>query len=254
MIIIDGDLLVFKAGAYWEDKFTWDDGPVTQDNSVVDSHFSEAVHMIEDRLASYLEYLNDREYQIAFSSNTNFRKLLWPEYKRNRDPSKKPQALKDLIAYVKEKHPTIEWKDLEADDVLGILCSENPEWVAVTEDKDQATVPGKWWNPRHPELGIRTITRKEADYNHLIQTITGDSSDGYKGIPGVGPKGAVKILNKAKEDFLDPWCAVVDAYVGKGLTKDDALMNARMAFILRVGYYDMETGSVVKWLPTKFSF
>ena len=247
MLLIDGDLLVFKAAAYWEDKFQWED----DGDEVVESNVDQAWKKITDTVDRHVADLNDNEFMIIFSDKANFRKVVWPQYKANRDPKKKPKSMGELIARCHESYECLQWKNLEADDVLGILCTRNPEWIAVTEDKDQAVVPGKWYNYRKPELGVVTITLKEANHQHLIQTMTGDSSDGYKGIPRVGPKTAEKIMKSAYDDWINPWAAVVIAYMDKGMTQGDALCKARMAYILRDGDYDEKTGKVTLWEPKR---
>jgi len=245
MLLIDGDLLVFKAAAYWQEVFKWDE----DGEDIVESHEDEAWKKICDTVQTYVSDLDDDEFMIVFSDSHNFRKDVWPDYKANRKASKKPKALGSLRKRCEEKWECIAWKNLEADDVLGILCTRNPEWIAVTEDKDQAVVPGKWYNYRKPELGVVTITEAQANRQFYIQTMMGDSSDGYKGIPRVGVKTAQKILAEADEEFIDHWSAVCIAYMDKGMTQADALLNARMAFILRDGYYDEATGEVTLWTP-----
>jgi DNA polymerase-1 len=42
---------------------------------------------------------------------------------------------------------------------------------------------------------------------------------------------------------------VVDAYLKAGLTEEDALMNARMARILRAEDWDFENNEVKLWTP-----
>jgi DNA polymerase-1 len=243
MLLIDGDLLVFKAAAYWQEKYQWEEGG----DVIIDSHEDEAWNKIVDTVQDHITFLNDSEIQIIFSDRANFRKVIWPDYKANRDPSKKPKALGSLRKRCEAEWDCVCWKNLEADDVLGILCTRYPEYIAVTEDKDQAVVPGKWYNYRKPELGVVTITKEQADHQHLVQTMMGDSSDGYKGIPRVGVKTAEKILAEAKAEFLDPWACVVMAYMDKEMTKEDALLNARMAYILRDGDYNEDTGEVRLW-------
>jgi len=63
---------------------------------------------------------------------------------------------------------------------------------------------------------------------HLIQTLAGDQTDGYSGVPGIGIKRAVALF---EEDGYT-WKTVVKAFEDKDLTEDDALMNARLARIL----------------------
>jgi DNA polymerase-1 len=47
------------------------------------------------------------------------------------------------------------------------------------------------------------------------------------------------------------WQTVVNTYEKAGMTEEDALLNARMAFILRDGYYNKETKEIKLWTPTQ---
>ena len=80
-----------------------------------------------------------------------------------------------------------------------------------------------------------------------MQTLAGDANDGYFGVTRVGLKTAEKILNK---DGVE-WQTVVNTYEKAGITEEDALLNARMAFILRDGYYNKETKEIKLWTPTQ---
>jgi DNA polymerase-1 len=73
----------------------------------------------------------------------------------------------------------------------------------------------------------------------------GDATDGYGGCPGIGPKTAEKLLDKHGA----VWKTVVDAYLKAGLTEEDAIMNARMARILRAEDWDFENNEVKLWTP-----
>ena len=81
---------------------------------------------------------------------------------------------------------------LEADDVLGIIATmpENKGKVTVvSDDKDLKTVgPSRLYRPMTDEL--LEISEADADRYFLTQVLTGDVTDGYKGIPGIGPKKA----------------------------------------------------------------
>jgi DNA polymerase-1 len=88
------------------------------------------------------------------------------------------------------------------------------------------------------------VSEREADRNHMIQTLTGDRTDGYPGCPGIGPARAEKIVDGG-------WDAVVDAYVKAGLNEATALTQARLARILRKGDYVRKTGLVKLWTPAK---
>ena len=82
-----------------------------------------------------------------------------------------------------------------------------------------------------------------------MQVLTGDATDGYPGLPGLGPVGAEKVLlGRDLLDELKCWEAIVAAYVKKGLTEADALVQARMARILRAEDYSAYKG-VKLWEP-----
>jgi DNA polymerase-1 len=86
----------------------------------------------------------------------------------------------------------------------------------------------------------------------------GDTTDGYPGCQGIGPKKAEAILREA----LDPkiitphdqrlmWEAVVAAFKKAELTEDFALQMARVARILRVEDYDFQNKCPILWTPPK---
>ena len=64
-------------------------------------------------------------------------------------------------------------------------------------------------------------------------------------IPGIGPKKANNLLEGQKP--ADYWGIIVQAYKAVGLTEEDALVQARVARILRCE--DYEKGGVKLWNP-----
>ena len=100
---------------------------------------------------------------------------------------------------VEDRYRTERLHGLEADDLLGILATTLPKYsdaIVVSLDKDLRTIPGRHLNPSKetsPAV-VRVITELEADTAWLMQTLMGDSTDGYTGVPGIGPKKAEKIL------------------------------------------------------------
>ena len=103
-------------------------------------------------------------------------------------------------------------------------------------------IPGKLYNfdetiTIEPEAGARW---------HLIQSISGDQTDGYGGVPGIGVKRAEALF---KEKGYS-WKTVVSAFKDKGLTEEDALVNARLARILTADDYDFERKEPKLWSPS----
>ena len=238
-LLIDGDLLVWTEAAAIEHVVLWE----TDVHTLV-CDFAELKQRIDVRIISLVERFDAKKFTLAFSdSNNNFRHAINPEYKANRRMVRKPLSYKDAVAYCHDVWGAVTWPNLEADDVLGILATTYPTAVVVSRDKDTRTVPCLWHNPSVGE-GIQTITLEQADAFHLHQTLTGDRTDNYSGIPGCGPRGADKILGKEAT-----WEKVVNAYTAAGLTEEDALVNARCARICRKGEYTPSKGTVVLWRP-----
>jgi DNA polymerase-1 len=131
--------------------------------------------------------------------------------------------------------------ELEADDVMGIYATKHSGNVIVSPDKDMRQIPGKLYNLED----TITITPEEGAKWHLIQTLAGDQTDGYSGVPGIGVKRAETLFNK--EGYS--WATVVKAFEDKGLTEEDALLNARLARILTIEDYDTEKNEPKLWTP-----
>ena len=135
---------------------------------------------------------------------------------------------------------------LEGDDVLGLLAGDSKikgGTIIVSIDKDLKTIPGFHYNPMRREEGVIEVTMAQANYNHLLQTLTGDAVDGYSGCPGIGPKKAEKVLENPS------WESVVSAYNKAGIEEEDALIQARVARILRYGEYDKVKKEPILWNP-----
>ena len=152
---------------------------------------------------------------------------------------------KDLRAYVANTYDVAVMPTLEADDVMGIMATEpkKKNRVIVTIDKDLGTVPGVHFNP-DKDAQVRVITEVEANYAHMMQTLCGDATDGYAGCPGVGPKKAEAILASGCS-----WATVAAAFEKAGISEQEALIQARVARILRHGEFNPQTAEVYPWTP-----
>jgi DNA polymerase-1 len=171
-----------------------------------------------------------------------------PSYKAHRKTNRKPVVYSALKEYIRMAYRVYESPTLEADDVLGLLATGaypgiRDPMIVVSADKDLKTIPCRLHNPN--DGSERTIGLEEANYNHLYQTLIGDTSDGYPGCPGVGPKTAEKLL--AEHGAV--WSTVVNAYTKAGLNEHEALQQARVARILRKGEYSFRTNRVKLWTP-----
>ena len=122
----------------------------------------------------------------------NFRYTINPNYKSNRKKQAKPIMLDKIREMCFEKFPLVYTPCLEADDTCRILMEENKDNVIVSIDKDLRTFPGKIYDSYHDVL--RYITPQQAEANFKRQLLIGDKTDGYSGIPKIGPATANKLI------------------------------------------------------------
>jgi 5'-3' exonuclease len=236
--LIDCDFIVYKDCAAAETEIDFGD-----DIILVASKFSEALRLVEEDLYKIAEDLGCFDDSILFfSDSVNFRKAIDPDYKGHRN-RKKPCGYKRVINALKETFPVVVLPQLEADDAMGIYATREPgQHVIVSPDKDMRQIPGDLYNLKDP---VETIDEEEARRWHLIQTLAGDQTDGYAGVPGIGVKRAVTLFEK--EGYT--WETVVNAFAAKDLDEDVALRNARLAKILHFENYDFDTKTIKHWVP-----
>ena len=262
-LLIDGDIDAYQIASKCETKIDWGDGIETKS---ADSE--EAKRQIDTRYRALKRMLGADRLIVCLSDSQNFRKDILPTYKANRKNVIRPALLAELRKYLHESYEVFQRPSLEADDVMGILSTlgeDAPklitgERIIVSVDKDMKNVPGLLFNPGHPDQGTIEISVEQADYSHMMQTLTGDTTDGYGGCPGIGKKKAEKILN-GKTDLNDPrthWDFVLSAYarVAEWLPKDEtyesyALKQAQVALICRAEDYDFANRKPIPWQPTK---
>jgi len=237
-LLIDADYIVYKCCAATESEIDWGDDVIT-----VTSRFSEAYEYVERELLNIANDLGHFDDSILFfSDSANFRKSLYPDYKGHRN-RKKPCGYKRVINKLKEDYHVVVMPTLEADDALGIYATKEPGHIVCSPDKDMRQIPGDLYDLSE---GVVTITPEEGRRWHLIQTMAGDQTDGYAGIPGIGVKRAAALL----DEHGDTWKTVVDAFADKDLDESVALLNARLAKILQVEDYDFTNQTVRPWTPS----
>ena len=237
-LLIDCDYIVYKCCAAAETEMDFGDDVI-----VVTSNFSDAMKCVKrdlEKIKTEFGSFFDKDLILFFTSPNNFRKKILPEYKGHRQ-RKKPCGFKRVIQELKKNYRVILKDTLEADDSLGIYATKYPGNVIVSPDKDMRQIPGKLYDFNETV----TISEEEGAKWHLIQTMAGDNTDGYSGVPGIGVKKAEKIF----EEKGYTWKAVVETFVEKELTEEDALVNARLARILQTSDYDHKIKEPILWTP-----
>lgn len=238
-LLIDADYIVYKACASAEYDIDWGDDVI-----MVGSRFSEAYANVTRELNKIKSAFFDADVILFFSDSVNFRKSIAKDYKGHRN-RKKPCGYRRVIHKLHDYYRVVRTPQLEADDAMGIYATSNDECVIVSPDKDMKQIPGTLYNLDE----TFTIDRQSGWEWFLIQTLAGDSTDGYSGAPGFGVKTSVKFFS----EHGYTWDSVVKAFESKGLTSDEALLNARLAKILTAEDYDFKTNRPIPWTPTNAS-
>jgi 5'-3' exonuclease len=245
--LIDADIIAYQAATVSQVDCDWGDGE--QGVSIdLDAALVTARQIVEQ----WTEKARCGRAILCFSSKDQmtFRAKLYPEYKSNRRGKERPVNLEPLKDILETEFKSYRFEGLEGDDVIGIIATSGhySHTVIVSLDKDMETIPATIFNPRN-DRRPRRISPQMANTKWLTQTLTGDTADGYPGLPGVGPVKAEKILAEAESSFAGMWAAVVAAYEAKDLTEDDAILQARLARILRASDFDREQQRITLWHP-----
>ena len=243
-LLIDGDIVLYQVSSQCEIATDWGSGMWT-----LHSDLNHGIPLFNKQIEAYKENLQADDIIICLTGHDNFRKKLFNEYKANREDRRKPLILNPLREYVESRHTCLWENNLEADDVMGLQsqkANKFQEYVIVSIDKDMKSIPcllssnGK---------DIQKISKEQADYNFAFQTLVGDSTDNFLGCPSVGPKKATLILDNTNNTY---WEAIVKAFDKVGLTENDAIIQAQMAYILREKEdYNFEKKEVNVWQPKK---
>lgn len=271
-LIIDGDIIAYKAAASVERSFNWGEGLWT-----LHSYEAEGITSMESQIATLMERLKGGECIFALSDGASFRYDIYPQYKSNRKATRKPLILPQLKEHLLENYRTYLRPRLEGDDILGILMTSKTivpgDKIQVSIDKDQRCIPGKFYDQGRKVF--YDITDAEAHRWHMYQTLIGDATDGYPGCPGVGPV----VANAALDGFLGVqsvpkiisrgprkgevtselvevqmdtlWEVVVSHFKARGFTYEDALCQARVAKILTNRDYDFDKKRPILWDPPR---
>jgi DNA polymerase-1 len=194
----------------------------------------------------------------CFTSHSNYRRTIFPEYKGNRVGKRKPLGLKALRAEILALPNSYINEELEADDAISVLAgearAESERCVVVSGDKDLLQIPGihyRPWGKSGPE--ILEVSESEAWRRFWLQVLEGDSVDNIPGCKGVGPVKASKVLEDIEDmDTAAAWAATLKTYCKAGLTEHDAMLTANLVRLLVAADISPQ-GHVLPWQPPAIS-
>lgn len=231
--LLDGDIILYRAAV--KSKSVAQMAPMCDPNVDMSLHnfvyLTSALQFIDETVQAWMSKYWCRNSIICLSSRycSNFRKLIYQHYKAQRP--EKPFGYWKLYEYCTNYYTVISRNFLESDDIMGILVTSAgySKFVLVSIDKDLDTLPGLHLNLDKMD-GVYIISQLKADSFWRFQTLVGDSTDNYPGCPRVGKVRAARWL-----DMEDSWDTVFNVFGKAGQTRNEAIMQARIARILRDG-------------------
>ena len=244
-LLFDADMLLYIACEKAERIVHWYDGIYSLYGDLNEAiiHYDNHVRELTELVLEHYNIEGEYEGVMCLSDNEhNFRNLIYPEYKANRGEKRRPILYKPMREWVMNAYNIVCLPWLEADDCIG-LQANTKDTIVISGDKDLRTVPSRFYD--FSRNIFYEYDQEESDKFHLMQTLTGDSTDNYKGCPNIGSTRAERFLDK--EGYT--WENVVNMYKKQGSTESEAITNARLAFILRKGFYDKKNQRVRLWLP-----
>jgi DNA polymerase-1 len=204
LLLIDGHSMAFRAFYALPETMTTTTGqPVN------------AVYGFMSMLTRLLENEAPTHVAVAFDlARDSFRTERFPSYKGTRKPT--PEGFKGQVPLIKEvlgtlNIPALELAGYEADDILATLSAQGEaagmEVLICSGDRDTLQLVTDNVTVLYPIRGVSELARMTPDavltkygvgpqqYPDLA-ALVGESSDNIPGVPGVGPKTAVKWISQ----------------------------------------------------------
>lgn len=206
IILVDGNSLMYRA--YYATAFT---GNLMQNSKGL---YTNAIYSF----IKMLDHLVNQEYDnilVAFDAGKQtFRHEIMDSYKDGRSPM--PEEMRVQIPHIKEYLHLMNIKEYqlplyEADDIIGTMAKEALEagyHVDVySSDKDLLQLVNENTTVHLTKKGMtdledftpeHVIEKYGLTFNQMVdlKALMGDPSDNLKGLPGVGEKTAIKLLQQ----------------------------------------------------------
>ena len=238
-ILVDGSYYLFR---------TYHALPKTMENT--QGLMTNAIRGTLNALLKLMRRYHPTHMAVCFDTKSpTFRHAMSEEYKANRP--KMDVELAEQIPYIHRLVtalgiPLLRIEGAEADDIIGTLAyravAEGHHVVISTGDKDMmqlindcVILEDSFTGKITDSAGV--VEKFGINPNQMIDflTLMGDSSDGIKGVPGIGKKTAKDLLNEYSDiDNMLKNVADIKGRAGKNLVEyaDDIPMNAQLATIV----------------------
>ena len=206
MLLVDGNSMFFRA--FYASSYTRLSSP-TQTVS------TNAVFGFISMLNKAIELVQPQTLVVAWDSGKKtFRHDVYPEYKGTRKPL--PSELVEQFPIVREyldaaRICRYQQDGLEADDLIGSLAKKYPDWDIniLSSDRDLLQLIDPTTSVWLMKKGLSEIVEMDeaalkTEMNLLpsqipdLKGLMGDASDNIPGLPGVGEKTALKLIEEYK--------------------------------------------------------
>lgn len=205
--------------------------------------YSNAVYGFANILIKSIETLNPTHVAVAFDvSKHTFRNEIYADYKATRNPM--PEELRSQIPTLKEMLSKMniayyEKEGIEGDDILGTIAHRyNIPVVIVTGDRDCFQLVDNTTTICRTLKGVTEVKMMDEavlkeDYGVSpaqiieLKALAGDSSDNIPGVPGIGEKTALTLLQKY--DNIDNIYQNINEITGK--LKEKLENGRQLAFV-----------------------
>lgn len=209
--LIDADILIYRIGFATNEE----------DESTA---IRTMAGFLEDLLLLDLPEVQTWELFLTGKNNYREQYAVTAPYKGNRK-SEKPVHYHLLREYLSLSWGAHVVEGMEADDMLAIKATTlGDSSVIVTLDKDLDQVEG--WHYNFVKKNKYFIDKAQGLLNFYMQMLTGDTVDNIKGVRGIGPKKALKLMEGKSE--AEMWAVAVEH-----LGEERAIENAHLLYMLR---------------------
>lgn len=200
---------------------------------------------------------------IFDTGKPTFRHEKFPEYKIKR--LKMPEDLVSQLPYIRKivqakGIPIFEMDGYEADDLIAAICdwvrNQNFRVTIISSDKDLMQLVSDdvvMWDTMKDhifdEKNVREKYSVGPDKLKDLFAIMGDSSDNVPGVPGVGPKGATKLIKEfgSLESVLSNAEKIPNARIRKAIKEnaDQALLSKDLVRLERNAPLDLNLEALI---------
>lgn len=225
--LIDGDYLTYSCG-FSSDSLAKKAGEEREP-------LSYCLEGVRKTILKILDNTKATDYSIFLTGNSNFREEVATthKYKGNRDPTHKPIWYKEIKEYLINNWKAEIVEGYEADDAQAFTQLQCPEDTVICGvDKDLLMIPGDHYNWKK-DIYFSIDTLEDGLLNFFSQLLTGDTTDNIKGLRGIGPKKAEKILDgltssKDRLKAVGLWYAIKEDNPEERLVE-----NAKLLWMMR---------------------